>query len=176
MGMKKICSKCGVKKTIDNFGFSRPRVRRGECKKCQAIYTRKYRKKNKSKAKQWAFNRVERSKIYRAENKERRYTYQKEWVKKNPEKIRGQKYRHNYGIDIEDYNTILKKQKYRCAICGTKKLNRKNAKFFAVDHCHETGIVRGLLCYSCNTLMGKAKDNIDIFLAAIKYLYRFVSL
>ncbi len=170
--MEKICSKCGVKKAIDGFGFARPRVRRSNCKKCQVIYNREYRKKNKSKARQWAINRIEKNKTYRANNREKRNAYLKMWGKRNPKKKRGQKYRHRYGIDIEDYNDILKKQKDRCAICGTKELNRKNAKFFAVDHCHKTGVVRGLLCYSCNALLGKAKDNIDIFLSAIKYLSR----
>lgn len=54
-----------------------------------------------------------------------------------------------YGITIADYDRILKSQKGRCAICGTTKPSRTH-QYFAVDHCHKTGIVRGLLCCNCN--------------------------
>ncbi len=168
--MEKICSKCQIKKSIDDFGFSRPRVHRSECKKCQATYNRKYRKKNKFKVRQWAVNRIEKNKIYRTNNKEKRNSYLREWQKNNSGKVRSQRYRHRYGIEVEDYNKMLQDQKYCCAICRSKDLRRKNTQFFAVDHCHKTGVVRGLLCYSCNTLIGRAKDDINILFSAIRYL------
>ena len=55
-----------------------------------------------------------------------------------------------------------------CAIC-----NRHESEFetaLAVDHCHLTNKVRGLLCKDCNFFLGKAKDNIDILKSGIKYL------
>lgn len=54
-----------------------------------------------------------------------------------------------YGIDNEDYNKLLKKQKGRCALCGTKNPGRRY-NFFCIDHDHKTRKVRGLLCWICN--------------------------
>jgi hypothetical protein len=55
-----------------------------------------------------------------------------------------------------------------CKICKTHESNLKRKLF--VDHCHTTGSVRGLLCQSCNTMIGNAKDNILVLQAAINYL------
>mgnify|MGYP002345384244 CR=1 FL=1 len=57
-----------------------------------------------------------------------------------------------------------------CPICFSEKPQINNRKYFLVDHCHKTNKVRGLLCYLCNSMLGKAKDNIDILNNAIKYL------
>jgi hypothetical protein len=59
---------------------------------------------------------------------------------------------------------MLEDQKNRCAIC--KKDNKK----LCIDHDHSTGIVRGALCTTCNSLLGMAKDNIQILKSAIEYL------
>ena len=83
--------------------------------------------------------------------------------------------RHNYNITIEEYNKILENQSDSCAIC---KCNKKdNIKYsenkvrdLAVDHCHVTGKVRGLLCYSCNLAIGMLKDNIARAKKLVKYL------
>lgn len=53
-----------------------------------------------------------------------------------------------YGISIKDYKKLLKKQRGRCALCGTKDFGKRNILF--VDHNHRTGRVRGLLCNACN--------------------------
>ena len=58
-----------------------------------------------------------------------------------------------YGISIKQYNYMLKKQGGRCAICGKRqKAEKRN---FAVDHCHRTGVVRGILCNYCNSRLLK---------------------
>ena len=73
-----------------------------------------------------------------------------------------------YGITPDDYNRMFVEQKGCCAICGTHQQELK--KKLAVDHDHETGKVRGLLCRSCNTGIGLLKENKEILLAAISYL------
>lgn len=97
-----------------------------------------------------------------------------EWKKKNKKKlnkaIRSQHYFKRYGISLEDYEEMLKKQNKKCKICGSEEYGRKSSNYFAVDHCHKTGKVRGLLCHQCNVGLGKFKDNEEILFKAIKYL------
>jgi len=66
-----------------------------------------------------------------------------------------------YGLTIQDYEDLLGKQNYQCAICRrpeTAQLNNKT-KRLSVDHCHETNQVRGLLCSRCNLLLGQVDDD-----------------
>jgi hypothetical protein len=72
-----------------------------------------------------------------------------------------------YGISAEEYDALLEKQKGCCAICrAVPKTTR-----LAVDHDHQTGEVRGLLCKRCNhDLLGAGHDGIELHLRAIAYL------
>lgn len=74
----------------------------------------------------------------------------------------------SFGIGVEKYNQLLEAQEHKCAICGT--LECPSGKNFAVDHCHTSGIIRGLLCQFCNTALGKFKDNVSLLEKAINYL------
>jgi hypothetical protein len=72
-----------------------------------------------------------------------------------------------FGIDSIEYHRMLQIQDYRCAICRNKPQSRR----LAVDHCHKTGIIRGLLCTHCNhKLLGAAHDSIELLERAICYL------
>lgn len=75
--------------------------------------------------------------------------------------------KNKYGLSSEDYYGLFEKQNNRCAICN-EEFSDKNRAF--VDHCHSTNQVRGLLCTRCNSLLGMARDNIDILQNAIEYL------
>ena len=78
--------------------------------------------------------------------------------------------RRAYGMSEADYNTLLASQNGLCGICKTdKSCNNKSTHFF-VDHCHETGKVRGLLCDGCNRGLGYFKDSKESLSAAVKYL------
>jgi hypothetical protein len=70
-----------------------------------------------------------------------------------------------FGLTIKDYETLLKKQRGKCAICKGHS-GRKGSRF-AVDHDHKTGKVRGLLCLQCNTKLGWVETNNN---AVLKYL------
>ena len=72
-----------------------------------------------------------------------------------------------YGITLEEYNARLLKQDNKCAICGG--INR-SGKRLAVDHCHVTGRVRGLLCSNCNNGLGLFQDNSEFLNKAAAYL------
>jgi len=80
--------------------------------------------------------------------------------------------KRNYNIDIYEYSKMVEMQDNKCAICKQSETMLKNGtiKKLDVDHNHETGEVRGLLCANCNLLLGKAKDNIKILQDAIIYL------
>jgi hypothetical protein len=81
----------------------------------------------------------------------------------------------NYNITISDYDKLLKEQNSCCAICfiHIDSVNKKHKKNFCVDHCHDTGKIRGLLCDSCNRGIGLLKDNPIIINNAYNYLKRF---
>lgn len=102
--------------------------------------------------------------------------YNQAWYYKNRE--RGKIWRKNghlrrmYGITLDDYNKLLTQQNNVCAIClGTfSGTNQHGAKKLAVDHCHETKKVRGLLCENCNRGIGMFKHNTELLTSAITYL------
>ena len=75
-----------------------------------------------------------------------------------------------YGIDLNQYEKLFEEQNGKCKICGTKKPGRKGVKRFAVDHCHKTKKVRGLLCMACNTAIGLLNENPILFDKAKHYL------
>lgn len=122
-----------------------------------------------------------RAKIRNAKRREKRREYKKSLKGKEAEKryrskesVRSRiadrnRYRLliRYGITIDTYESILLEQDGVCAICLMKK-----EETLHVDHCHNTGKVRGLLCGSCNRALGLMKDNTDFLLKAIQYLQK----
>ena len=72
-----------------------------------------------------------------------------------------------YGITLEQYDLLLKRQSRVCAIC-----KRKPKAMLCVDHCHKKGRVRGLLCHQCNFALGLLRDDQRLTMAATAYLRR----
>jgi hypothetical protein len=146
--MEKTCIKCGELKLLESFPKRKDYKdgRLNTCKSCESLRKKKY----EYTTDQW--------KEYRLKKK--------------------------FGLTLSDYNSILKTQNYCCAICqthiddyvsqcdGSESVfaQRKSKQNFSVDHCHETGKIRGLLCYNCNLLLGNAKDRIHLLSSAIDYL------
>lgn len=95
------------------------------------------------------------------------------WRKNNPERYkksaRERSIKHRYGITYEDYMSLLKKQENKCAICEG---HQQGKDFFSIDHDHNTGKIRGLLCNNCNRGLGLLKDSSSILENAINYLRR----
>lgn len=73
-----------------------------------------------------------------------------------------------FGLSPTDYDFLLKFQGYNCAICD-QPLQLKQYKF-AVDHCHDSDDVRGILCKRCNSALGVFDDSPDLLLRAAEYL------
>ena len=86
-----------------------------------------------------------------------------------PEQKRERDLRSKYNITLDQYDDMYEEQQGRCAICGTDEPGG-HGKHFAVDHDHRSGQVRSLLCESCNTGLGKFKDNPDLLRLAQLYL------
>ncbi len=114
------------------------------CKKCNAIYRKRYVEKS---GKDYKTNSIS--------------------TAKSNFKIRNK-------ITIEQYKLMLEKQNNVCAICFKKeiRMDSRNNKIsrLCVDHCHETGKIRGLLCHKCNLALGCYDDSIENLKSAIKYL------
>lgn len=112
--------------------------------------------KARLRAKEWASN-----------NREWYLKSQRERYKNNPKKYRDGRLKYCFGITLEKYNNMLEQQKHKCLICEVD-----NSTTLHVDHCHETGAVRGLLCSNCNTSLGGFKDDPALLRKAAEYLER----
>ena len=94
--------------------------------------------------------------------------------KTNPEKLMATNLRKMYGITISDYDNMLKAQNNLCAICSLPETSihprTKEIKKLSVDHNHNSGKVRGLLCTRCNCMIGYARESEILLNKAIEYL------
>ena len=114
-------------------------------------------------------------------NKEKRNQQIKEYAKTKPEEWRkniGRKHHLNsrYQLTPEEYQVKLKEQNYKCGICDKDVVNNirgGNIIALSVDHNHNTGKIRKLLCHSCNTGLGHFKDNPELLEKASKYLLNY---
>ncbi len=86
----------------------------------------------------------------------------------NPTVQRDRNLKTKYGITLEQWNKLWAEQGEVCAICGTD--TPTNNRGWATDHDHETGAVRGILCFSCNTGLGSFADSPEVLLKAVAYL------
>lgn len=93
------------------------------------------------------------------------------WRQNNKAKVRSGKLRNKYGIDQATYDEMLLVQGGRCAICDIPAPAVKRG--LHVDHNHQTGKVRALLCGACNTSLGLMKEEPELLRTAAEYLEHF---
>lgn len=141
--MTKICNIC--KKEKNKYRDFR---RGNQCKQCLGKFTKEWKIKNKEK--------------YSLQRKEY-------WKSTSYELRLKQHLKKNFNLSLEDYSRILKEQGDVCKICGLKE-RRKGVFRLSVDHCHKTGIIRGLLCSRCNAALGHVNDDTRILESMIIYL------
>lgn len=138
-------------------------------------YMREWTRKNKEKIAAYRRTTAERRNSQRRERYANNPVLQqkardgaREWQAKNPDKRKAQRIKQ-YGLTTEEFEALLQEQGGACKICGFS--DRSNPNFFPmVDHCHQTGRVRGLLCGNCNHGLGKFKDNPGLLERAASYL------
>lgn len=154
----KVCSKCGKEKPVSEFSKDKNSSDgyTYQCKECRNKKYREYYAAHPEKRKEKNDKQKDLRKEYYS-NPERKFAYRKRYIERE------------FGIKYEDYDKMLEEQHGVCAICG-KPETKPNAKYLAVDHNHETGEVRGLLCNNCNRALGLLKDNVDVLQNAINYL------
>lgn len=144
----KICSKCKEDKPLTEFTSHRAYY----CDSCKdPDYNKKYAKE------------------YYQKNKERmRVSIAASQAKEDPirrkERLKQSTYLRKYGITPEQADELLQSQGGVCVICKTVPIKP------SVDHCHNTGRIRGILCHSCNVGLGHFRDDIELLLAACDYL------
>jgi hypothetical protein len=152
----KICSCCGKDLPFDNF-YKNTTTKdglRSRCKLC--LYLIKIKGKDFSKTEKEAYK--ARKKI-RAQEKRRRAEYL------TYEKMRDGMLKTKYNMTLADFELLLDLQDRKCGTCN-------KANDLCVDHCHNTGKVRGILCQGCNKSLGLIKESIDTLKNLINYLER----
>jgi hypothetical protein len=106
-----------------------------------------------------------------AEERKKKNEYLATWRAKNAERLkessRVKHLKRKFNLTLEEYNSMSDSQNGLCAICQQKCETEMN---LAVDHCHTTGKIRGLLCKNCNTAIGLFKEDTDNMLRAIEYI------
>lgn len=111
---------------------------------------------------------------WRKTNREKCCQATAKWRVRNPTYNEHFKLKYRYGITPEKYSELFHEQNGRCSICGNEETTRHNRskkiQKLAVDHCHTTGNVRGLLCQDCNRGLGKFHDDPTRLQKAIEYL------
>lgn len=104
----------------------------------------------------------------------KRRELKRKWNLENPvemEAIQRKNKLRERGLTTEDYELLLAKQKGQCAICGKSEDQcGRGRKYLCIDHDHKTGIVRGLLCGSCNMGLGMFSDRDDLLMCAAEYI------
>ena len=187
----KNCSRCKTDKPETEFY---PRVGHGgltpHCKSCDRVRVDKYRAANKDRLNQtkmeWSRKNPEKITQYRKtdywNNREARKASVAEYRRRNPHKARewGATFRRKnpeyerdrslrrYGLSPEKFSEMFESQGGVCKVC--QKPQPPPKRLF-VDHCHDTGKVRGLLCQWCNSMLGYVRDgDPNLLLAGKRYL------
>mgnify|MGYP001496370973 CR=1 FL=1 len=162
----KTCSKCKNNFNLDFFHKDKSKKDglSSSCKECSLKTKSNYRKRKRKYLSAMSMEYYKNNKDVILQQYRDKYKNNDEWRnrKKNTQLIK------EYGITLDDYNNLLEKQNYKCAICGR---NFKDAiKGLYIDHNHETGKIRGLLCLQCNSAIGMLNENINTLTKAISYL------
>ena len=166
--MEKVCRRCG----------SSDWSHKGKCQVCSRARNRTWYAANKKKAnpnRPWACIRcggARRNKV--GDCADCLYTPKVAWNAKHPERIAAHQRKTSYDISAAEYKALFTAQGGRCAICRqpetavSKKAGR--VKALAVDHCHKSKKIRGLLCQACNVGLGYFRDSPLLLAAAFAYL------
>lgn len=158
----KTCTGCGHTKPLDDFHRKATggQGRQPRCKTCFSEYHKGYHRRTAERRRAYARD-------YYWANRER--IQERERQRYTPKKYKDYALRKNYGISLAEYGEMLAAQGGVCAICAASPSDRE----LAVDHDHETGVVRALLCGPCNRSLGLLKEDPTILRRAADYVEGF---
>lgn len=156
--MTKTCKVCELEKSLEEMttkGKYKDGTRKttNTCKKCSNKLREQARKVNKST------NRI-------ASDKRR----QDRFRMSNKDKLKDKSLVKAYGITLEEYRGTLNNQGGGCAVCTST--TSRGGRALAIDHDHNTGKIRGILCSDCNTALGLLKDSPELLAKATAYLLK----
>lgn len=162
---QRICRRCQTWKDLSEFSKSKTGVAgvKANCRACENELARQRYADGEVGA-----QRAEQKRLYDKVRYERRKAEGAQ-LGGDPLKARIRMLRRNYGLTPEAYDAMVEAQNNQCLICRTTGEEVRNNRL-VVDHCHATGVVRGLLCSKCNLLLGHADDTIERLEQAIMYL------
>jgi len=156
--MKKICSTCKTEKEITEFGKDKYQKDgyNYSCKLCINTKYNAWARENKDK--------VQANNLKRKPSRDAYYNSEA-----GTKSYRRSHLKRMYGMTLEEYNIMLENQNGVCKICKLSETCYRN-NFLAVDHCHVTNKIRGLLCSNCNRGIGLLKENIETLNNMIEYI------
>lgn len=173
----KTCTQCGIKRDDSEFYLKRKGdfERRSSCRFCVIRYSENYQKTDRGKeaAKKYRnsikYKKTELKYRKSEKNKKRMFVYNHSDAGKNS------LFKSKFGITLDDYKRMQKEQKGLCAICGNPETipnphDKNKVCLLVVDHDHNTGKVRQLLCRRCNSAISYFTENIKYLANAISYL------
>ena len=171
MNLKK-CHRCKDHKEISLFG-TRSSNQDGKdiyCKSCVITYNnaRKF-KPNYKGSKRCSTCKETKEKVNFHKNRNITDGLEGRCIPCGQKRSRDIELKRRYNLTEDEFDKILKDQGGTCKICNNTSSNSRIVKL-SVDHCHETGNVRGLLCSNCNMGLGRFKDNAELLSKAIEYL------
>lgn len=147
--MTKKCSKCGVEKPMEEFYWRKTKkgsiIRHGICIECKIATQRAYAEEHSEKIK----------------------VKQKEFYEKNKKHQFSRFIQRRYGMTLGNYNELILQQGGLCPICDVTLTPEARP---SIDHCHETGNVRNILCADCNLGLGQFRENPKALIKAALYV------
>jgi len=157
----KRCKICEVTKPLSDFYEAAGMAdgHRSDCKTCNLVRKKVWYAKNREAV-------IAKVKNWQSENRVRYNAYQRTYRSTRTLEMREGHLRRTFGITQGDYEELLARQGGGCAICGKKpgKIS------LHVDHDHETGEIRGLLCVGCNNALGQLHDDPVLLSRATDYV------
>ena len=164
----KTCCVCKQTLPVAAFGVNNAHKDRlmSYCKDCGKAREKRYKDRDPEA---WRAKRNEIHNRYLEANPGLNAFYSRRWRAANPELAKDHLLKTHYGLPIGDYDRMLSTQGGKCAICGTEASGLRGMRFH-VDHDHDTGLVRGLLCHNCNVGIGGLKHSEEILDKAKVYL------
>lgn len=165
------CQRCKTLKALSDFSPCFVKIGRGKCRECCRIDARTKYKNNPEHYRAYARTWIQTHKKQVSDRKSKKY-----WENPEAHRARARQRRISgktlasemaeFGLTAAQYHEMLQQQGGRCAICNSNKSRGR----LAVDHCHQTGAVRGLLCHRCNLAIGKLGDNAASLQKAADYI------